>query len=105
MKSASWIPIKLSSFDTLAMPRGVPAAAAKIIIMSVALATQEQSTNGNAHGENQVANRAEFQNHLVNGAQFLLVLMVQGLRRHSLISRETFRTDIEKMDYSQMNNG
>ena len=38
MKSASWVPINLSGYFALAMPRGVPAAAAKIIITKSALA-------------------------------------------------------------------
>ncbi len=39
MKSASRIPIKLPGYDALAMPRGVPVAAAKIIITWIALAS------------------------------------------------------------------
>ncbi|MEY8843370.1 hypothetical protein AB9K41_30440 [Cribrihabitans sp. XS_ASV171] len=39
MKSASRIPIKLPDYDALTMRRGVPVAAAKIIITSIALAS------------------------------------------------------------------
>lgn len=40
-------PIKLPSYHALAIPRGVPVAAAKIIITEIALANQGLSTNGN----------------------------------------------------------
>ncbi|WP_292069825.1 hypothetical protein [Marivita sp. XM-24bin2] len=39
MMSASRIPIKLPGYDALTMPRGVSVAAAKIIITSIALAS------------------------------------------------------------------
>ncbi|EAV40241.1 hypothetical protein SIAM614_00245 [Stappia aggregata IAM 12614] len=38
MKSARWLPINLPGYCALAIPRGVPAAAALIIIIWIALA-------------------------------------------------------------------
>jgi hypothetical protein len=40
MKSANRIPINLLGYAALAMPRGVPFAAAKIIITAIAFATR-----------------------------------------------------------------
>lgn len=52
MKSASHIPIKLPSYNSLAIPRGVPVAAVKFNITEIALATC-------------VAQTADFRNHII----------------------------------------